>query len=70
MGSEDNPLQALDPFLGARSAIGPEVVCPLRRDDSEVKAILILVRDVGGDGVSKVDLPVGEIEIGSIAVVS
>lgn len=41
--SENNSLEALDPFLGARSTVCPEVVRSVMCDDGKVKAILVFI---------------------------
>ena len=69
MTAEDDALQTPDPFLGARCAVGLEVVGAVAGDDREVKALLVFIGDGRGDAVAQVDLAVGEVEIGGVAVV-
>lgn len=69
MRPKDDPLEALDPFLCARSAVGFEVVCPLVGDDGKVNRLLVRVGDVGGYRIAQVDLTIRKVEIGCVAVV-
>lgn len=66
---ENDPLEALDPLFGALRAVGPEIVRPVVRDDSEVYPFLVLVGDVGRNPVPQVDLATGKIEVLRIPVV-
>lgn len=69
VGSEDDALYRLDPFLCTRRAIRPEVVCAVVSRHGEVKTLLVLVRNVDGYGVPQVDLAVGEVDVGGVRVV-
>ena len=64
MGSKDDPLQGLDPFLGASGAVGPKVI--LSELGRHAKAggflsVLLGVDEGGGDGVGQVDVTAGEV---------
>ncbi len=58
---EDDPLQTLNPLLGALGAVGPEVVGSVVSRHREVNGFLVLVVDGRGDAVSQVDLALGEV---------
>ena len=66
---EDDALYCLDPFLGARRAVRPEMVCAVVSRDGKIDALLFLVRDVDGYGVAQVYLAVGEVDVGGVGVV-
>lgn len=69
MRPEDDSLNRLDPLLGTRSTIRLQVVCPMMGGHGEVGAFLFLVCDVGGDGVTQVNLAIREVNVGGVGVV-
>ena len=69
MRPEDDALYRLDPFLGARCTIRPEMVCALMSRHGEVDALLFLVCNVYGYGVPQIDLAVGKVDVGGVGVV-
>lgn len=69
MAAEDNPLQTLDPFLGAGCRVGAEVVGAVMGDNLEMDAFLLLVGDPGGYAEAEVDLSMGKVEVSGIAII-
>lgn len=69
MRPENDPLQALDPFLGALGTVGAKVVRAVMSGDGEVDGVLVLVCDGCGDTISEIDLATRKIEVLRITIV-
>lgn len=69
MRPENDPLKALNPFLGTLRTVGTEVVRPVVGCHRKMCGLLVLVCNARRNSVAEIDVAAGEVEVLGIAIV-